>query len=78
MKTKLSNLTRAAVAIALLAATSAVTARAAVLPAQSHGLGKTYAEWNVAWWQWFLSLPPVSPTGATHPTIDDLHFGGAL
>jgi hypothetical protein len=74
MKTKLNNLTKAAVAAALLAAATAGSTWAAVLPAQSHALGKTYAEWNVAWWQWFLGQPMLSAGGATHPGVDDPRF----
>jgi hypothetical protein len=28
-----------------------------VFPPQSHPYGKTYGEWEAAWWQWAFSLP---------------------
>jgi hypothetical protein len=45
-----------------------------VLPPRSLPQGKTYAEWSVAWWQWFMGLPLISPAGVTHPGIDDPGF----
>jgi hypothetical protein len=75
MKSKLHNITKASLtAAALLGLATASLTWAGVLPAQSHAFGQTYAEWNVAWWQWYLGLPPVSATGVTHPAIDDPHF----
>ncbi|MGE5139445.1 MAG: hypothetical protein ACM3JD_08300 [Rudaea sp.] len=40
-----------------------------VLPPDSHPFGKTYAEWNVAWWRWVYKTPAETnplfdPTGA--------------
>ena len=44
-------------ALLLLGAASNTLAGGNVLPPGSHALGKSYTEWNVAWWQWALSLP---------------------
>src|SRR5262245_12168272 len=43
--------------IALLVTLRPAFAGGGVLPPQSHAYGKTYAEWNAAWWQWSLPLP---------------------
>jgi hypothetical protein len=37
------------------------------LPPQSSPHGKTYAEWSVQWWQWFLSIPAATSPGAGGP-----------
>lgn len=53
-----------ALATALFATTTAAL-QAAVLPPQSNPLGKSYAQWSAAWWQWSLALPVEN-----HPSID--------
>jgi hypothetical protein len=41
-----------------------------VLPPQSHPFGKTYGEWEAAWWQWAFSLPADhNPLTNTAPVI---------
>ncbi len=44
-------------------------AEAKVLPPSSTAFGKTYTDWNVAWWQWALGLPV-----AGHPFNDTPAF----
>ncbi len=42
-----------------------------VLPPNSHPFGKTYAEWNESWWQWFFSVPASKNPGlATDGPVD--------
>jgi hypothetical protein len=43
--------------VAVLCASFAASAQAAVVPVKANVLGKSYAEWSSVWWQWALSLP---------------------
>ena len=53
----------------MLGAASNTLAGGNVLPPQSHAFGRSYTEWNVAWWQWLLGLPL-----AGHPANDTPSF----
>jgi hypothetical protein len=58
--------------LCLAAGNSPVLAQAnntqvSVLPPNSSPHGKTYAEWSVKWWQWFLSIPEATNPSAGGP-----------
>src|SRR5215210_2863050 len=42
------------------------SALAKIIPPGSVPFGRTYAEWQAAWWQWCTSIP-VGPSGSGHP-----------
>ncbi len=53
-----------------LAATVQAGANPHVAPPQSKPYGKTYGEWNKAWWQWALSIPVPPGNPSAHPLFD--------
>ena len=61
-----------AVALLLVAATTATSATAGVLPVNSRAFGQGYGQLTAKWWQWALSIP-----AATNPLLDTTgEFGG--
>jgi hypothetical protein len=64
---------RTAVSALLLVAVLSMTATLlsaqadpGIAPPNSRPLGKSYAEWGAAWWQWLFSLPALDPL---HPIL---------
>src|SRR5450755_2598554 len=74
MKTRLNQII---IALSLLAAITAPTARAQTINPGVYDptatiLGHTYGQWEAAWWQWAMSLPVTGPV--PHPFNDDPAF----
>jgi len=59
---------------ALQAGNTILAGEVKIVPRNKEYQDKTYEEWSAAWWKWALELPVVSPSGVTHPFIDDPHF----
>jgi hypothetical protein len=59
-----------AAALPALAATDQDRANPHVAPPQSKPYGKSYGEWNKAWWQWALSIPVPPSNPSAHPLFD--------
>ncbi len=69
---KIHNLTCSVVlmaALVMLGPVPKALANGGVLPSGAHAFGKSYTQWNVAWWQWALGLPV-----AGHPFNDTPGF----
>jgi hypothetical protein len=59
---------------ALPSANTAANSNPTVLPPNSMPYGKTYSEWSVLWWQWFLPLTAAQFNACTIGHSDNVAF----